>query len=65
MEVFINESLPNTTVKVPELLESNTINPTDETDNSIARIEFPYEGNRKMAKVVFAPSEVEQEVAEE
>ena len=65
VEVFINESLPITTLKVPDLLESNAVDPTEETENSIARIVFPYEGNNKMAKIVFAPSVVEQAAAEE
>ena len=56
VEVFINESYPIITVTVPDLLESNIIDPTEETENSVVRIELPYEGDSKMAKGVFAPS---------
>merc|ERR1712018_553426 len=34
VEVFINESLPITEVNVPELLESNSIDPSEEAQNS-------------------------------
>jgi hypothetical protein len=39
VNVSIHESLPITTVSVPELLESNEIDPTEEVDSSIAVIE--------------------------
>merc|ERR1712018_1081704 len=39
VEVFINESLPITEVNVPELLESNSIDPSEEAQNSFVTIE--------------------------
>merc|ERR1712193_424744 len=54
VEVFINESLPITEISVPELLESNTIDPSEETQNSFVKIEKNFEGDAKKAKIVFA-----------
>merc|ERR1712055_99551 len=65
VEVFINESLPITEVKVPELLESNSIDPSEETQNSFVTIEKNFEGDAKKAKIVFAPTSIEQRAAAE
>merc|ERR1712130_738346 len=58
VEVFINESLPITEVNVPELLESNSIDPSEEDQNSFATIEKDFEGDVKKAKIVFAPTSI-------
>merc|ERR1712172_318044 len=65
VEVFINESLPITEVNVPELLQSNSIDPSEETQNSFVTIEKDFEGDAKKAKIVFAPTAIEQRVAAE
>merc|ERR1712088_425191 len=65
VEVFINESLPITEVKVPELLQSNSIDPSEETQNSFVTIEKDFEGDVKKAKIVFAPTSIEQRAAAE
>merc|ERR1712088_1157067 len=52
VEVFINESLPITEVKVPELLQSNSIDPSEETQNSFVTIEKDFEGDVKKARIV-------------
>merc|ERR1712130_130646 len=65
VEVFINESLPITKVSVPELLESNSIDPSEESQNSFVTIEKDFEGNAKNAKIVFAPTAIEQRAAAE
>merc|ERR1712130_340491 len=65
VEVFINESLPITKVSVPELLESNSIDPSEESQNSFVTIEKDFEGNAKNAKIVFAPTAIEQRDAAE
>merc|ERR1712088_617303 len=59
VEVYINESLPITEISVPELLESNTIDPSEETQNSFVKIEKNFEGDAKKAKIVFAPTPIE------
>merc|ERR1711863_231246 len=56
VEVYINESLPITEISVPELLESTTIDPSEETQNSFVKIEKNFEGDAKKAKIVFAPA---------
>merc|ERR1719445_1583838 len=63
VEIFINESLPITKVSVPELLESNSVDPLEETQNSFANIEENFEGDAKRAKIVFAPTTIEQRAA--
>merc|ERR1712184_162624 len=65
VEVFINESLPITEVKVPELLQSNSIDPSEETQNSFVTIEKDFEGDVKKARIVFAPTSMEQRAAAE
>merc|ERR1711874_756790 len=65
VEVYINESLPITEISVPELLESNTIDPSEETQNSFVNIEKNFEGDAKKAKIVFAPTPIEQRAAAE
>merc|ERR1712117_212418 len=64
-EIFINESLPITKVSVPELLQSNSVDPLEETQNSFANIEKNFEGDAKKAKIVFAPTAIEQRAAAE
>merc|ERR1712184_219277 len=64
-EVYINESLPITEISVPELLESNTIDPSEETQNSFVKIEKDFEGDVKKARIVFAPTPIEQRAAAE
>merc|ERR1712051_484029 len=65
VEVYINESLPITEISVPELLELNTIDPSEETQNSFVKIEKNFEGDAKKAKIVFAPTPIEQRAAAE
>jgi len=65
VEIFINESLPITKVSVPELLQSNSVDPLEETQNSFANIEENLEGDAKRAKIVFAPTAIEQRAAAE
>merc|ERR1711863_11766 len=65
VEVYINESLPITEISVPELLESNTIDPSEETQNSFVKIEKNFEGDAKKAKIAFAPTPIEQRAAAE
>merc|ERR1719220_1148576 len=65
VEIFINESLPITKVSVPELLQSNSVDPLEETQNSFANIEENFEGDAKRAKIVFAPTAIEQRAAAE
>merc|ERR1712141_6452 len=65
VEVYINESLPITEISVPELLESNAIEPSEETQNSFVKIEKNFEGDAKKAKIVFAPTPIEQRAAAE
>merc|ERR1712062_234281 len=65
VEVYINESLPITEISVPELLELNTIDPSEETQNSFVKIEENFEGDAKKAKIVFAPTPTEQRAAAE
>merc|ERR1711953_143469 len=65
VEVYINESLPITEISVPELLESNTIDPSEETQNSFVKIEKTFEGDAKKAKIAFAPTPIEQRAAAE
>lgn len=65
VEVLIEESLPITVIKVPELLESNELDFTEEAVNSIAEIDWKVGGDDRKAKIVFAPSMEEQEAAED
>merc|ERR1712055_604597 len=65
VEVYINESLPIIEVNVPELLESNSVDPLEEPQNSFAAIEENFEGDAKRAKIVFAPTAIEQRAAAE
>merc|ERR1719264_344185 len=65
VEVFINESLPITEVNVPELLQSNSIDPYEETQNSFVTIDRNFEGDAKKARIVFAPTAIEQRAAAE
>merc|ERR1711971_1116550 len=65
VEVFINESLPITKVNVPELLQSNSIDPSEETQNSFVTIDRDFEGDAKKARIVFAPTAIEQRAAAE
>jgi len=65
IEVHINESLPITTINVPELLQSNEIDFEDETENKIAVVERNINGDDNNAKIVFAPNKEQQEAAKE
>merc|ERR1712213_124577 len=65
VEIFINGSLPITEVSVPELLQSDSVDPLEETQNSFANIEENFEGDAKRAKIVFAPTAIEQRAAAE
>merc|ERR1712209_300345 len=65
VEILINESIPITKVSVPELLESNSVDPLEETQNSFANIEENFEGDANRAKIVFAPTAIEQRAAAE
>jgi uncharacterized protein YegL len=63
VKILINESLPITMIKVPELLESNEIDPTEETKNSFVDISKAVDGDVKRATVLFAPTRSVQEAA--
>jgi len=57
VEININESLPLSQLTVPELLESNEIDFTEEeTESSVAEVTRDVGGSPNNARVVFAPS---------
>jgi len=57
VQVYINESLPLSSLEVPEMLESNEIEPSnDNGKNKIANVTRPFDGSPNNAQVVFAPN---------
>ena len=66
VEVNINESLPLSRLSVPEILESNEIDFSDDIrENSIAQVTRNINGSPNNARVVFNPSQKYQEDAGE
>ena len=66
VEVNINESLPLSQLSVPEILESNEIDFSDDIqESSIAKVSRDIDGSPNNAKVVFNPSKDYQEEAGE
>jgi len=66
VEVNINESLPLSLLSVPEILESNEIDFSDDNqENSIAQVSRDVNGSPNNAQVVFNPSKEYQEEAGE
>eukprot|EP00092_Neocalanus_flemingeri_P031159 GFUD01033850.1.p1 GENE.GFUD01033850.1~~GFUD01033850.1.p1 ORF type:complete len:834 (-),score=234.91 GFUD01033850.1:1233-3734(-) len=63
VEVFINESLPISKISVPELVQSNEIDASDEEESKIADVERNVDGYANNAKIVFAPDKLYQEEA--
>jgi len=61
VEININESLPLSQLFVPELLESNEIDfSEEEEESSVAEVTRDVDGSPNNARVVFAPSKVYQ-----
>merc|ERR1711892_650762 len=63
IEIFINESLPISSIFVPELVQSNEIDFTDNEESKIAKVEKNVGGIANNAKIVFAPDKTYQEEA--
>merc|ERR1711892_1539877 len=63
IEVFINESLPISSISVPELVQSNEIDFTDNEESKIATVEKNVGGIANNANIVFAPDKTYQEEA--
>jgi len=63
IEVFINESLPISSISVPELIQSNEIDFIGFEENRIAEVEENVDGIANNARIVFAPDKFYQEDA--
>merc|ERR1719445_1307461 len=63
VEVFINESLPISSIFVPELIQSNEIDFNGSGENTIAEVEKNVDGFANNARVVFAPDKSYQQEA--
>ena len=63
VEVFINESLPISSIIVPELIQSNEIDFIGSGENTIAEVEKNVDGFANNARVVFAPDKSYQQEA--
>jgi hypothetical protein len=63
VEIFINESLPISKISVPELVQSNEIDASDNEESKIADVEKNVDGYKTNARVVFAPDKLYQEEA--
>merc|ERR1719445_1575965 len=63
VEVFINESLPISSIFVPELIQSNEIDFIGSGENTIAEIEKNVDGFANNARVVFPPDKSYQQEA--
>merc|ERR1719228_1186442 len=63
VEVFINESLPISSIFVPELIQSNEIDFIGSEENTIAEVEKNVDGFANNARVVFAPDKSYQQEA--
>merc|ERR1712001_554495 len=65
IEVFINESLPISTISVPELKQSNEVDFEPDQESQVAVVERDIDGDESRASVVFEPSREYQEEAGE
>merc|ERR1719347_1001028 len=63
VEVFINESLPISSIFVPELIQSNEIDFIGSGENTITEVEKNVDGFANNARVVFAPDKSYQQEA--
>merc|ERR1719347_1924030 len=63
IEVFINESLPISSIFVPELIQSNELDFIGSGENTIAEVERNVDGIANNARIVFAPDKSYQEEA--
>merc|ERR1719347_114259 len=63
IEVFINESLPISSIFVPELIQSNELDFIGSGENTIAEVERNVDGVANNARIVFAPDKSYQEEA--
>ena len=63
IDVFINESLPISSISVPELVESNELDFTNNEESKIAVVTRNVDGYENNARIVFAPTRSYQEEA--
>jgi len=56
IEVYINESLPISTISVPELIQSNEIDSINNEESQVAVVSKDVDGYQNNARIVFAPS---------
>merc|ERR1712038_1455468 len=63
IEVIINESLPISTISVPELKQSNEVDFEPDQESQVAVVERDIDGDESRASVVFEPSRKYQEEA--
>merc|ERR1719495_2984612 len=56
IEVYINESLPISTISVPELIQSNEIDSINNEESQVAAVSKDIDGYQNNARIVFAPS---------
>merc|ERR1712013_694167 len=63
IEVFINESLPISSIFVPELIQSNELDFIGSGENTIAEVKRNVDGVANNARIVFAPDKSYQEEA--
>jgi len=56
IEVYINESLPISTISVPELIQSNEIDAINNEENKVAVVTKNVDGYQNNARIVFNPS---------
>merc|ERR1719347_1456975 len=63
IEVFINESLPISSIFVPELIQSNELDFIGSGENTIAEVERNVDGVANNARILFAPDKSYQEEA--
>eukprot|EP00090_Calanus_glacialis_P003392 TRINITY_DN12511_c0_g1_i1.p1 TRINITY_DN12511_c0_g1~~TRINITY_DN12511_c0_g1_i1.p1 ORF type:complete len:876 (+),score=214.06 TRINITY_DN12511_c0_g1_i1:35-2662(+) len=63
IEIFINESLPISSLSVPELVQSNEIDFTANEESKVAKIERDVDGIANNARIVFSPDRSYQEEA--
>eukprot|EP00091_Calanus_sinicus_P023555 TRINITY_DN800_c0_g1_i6.p1 TRINITY_DN800_c0_g1~~TRINITY_DN800_c0_g1_i6.p1 ORF type:complete len:851 (-),score=229.46 TRINITY_DN800_c0_g1_i6:131-2683(-) len=63
VEIFINESLPISSLSVPELVQSNEIDFTANEESKVAEVERDVDGIANNARILFAPDRSYQEEA--
>merc|ERR1719435_644101 len=63
IQVLINESLPISSIFVPELIQSNEVDFIGSGENTIAEVERNVDGLANNARIVFAPEKSYQEEA--